>query len=47
MLKTLRMGGFNQFLQERRAYLKSFLGAKAKQLSHHATAELAQHQYDS
>ena len=47
MLKTLRMGGFNQFLQERRAYLKSFLGAKAKQLSHHATAVLAQHQYDS
>ena len=46
MLKTLRMSGFNQFLQERRAYLKSFLGAKAKQLSHHATAVLAQHQYD-
>ena len=47
MVKTLRMGEFNQFLQEGKAYLKPFPGAKAKQLNHHATAVLAQHQYDS
>ena len=47
MLKTLRMGEFNQFLQEGKAYLKPFPGAKAKQLNHHATVVLAQHQYDS
>ena len=47
MLKTLCMGEFNQFLQEGKAYLKSFPGAKAKQLNHHATVVLAQHQYDS
>ena len=41
------MGVFNQFLQEGKAYLKSFPGGKAKQLNHHATAVLAQHQYDS
>ena len=46
MLKTLRMDEFNQLLQERKAYIKSFPGAKAKQLNHHATAALAQHQYD-
>ena len=28
-------------LQEGKAYLKSFPGAKAKQLNHHATAVLA------
>ena len=47
MLKTLRMGEFNQLLQEGKAYLKSFPGAKAKQFNYHATAVLAQHQYDS
>ena len=41
------MGEFNQFLQEGKAYLKPFPRAKAKQLNHHATAILAQHQYDS
>ena len=41
------MGEFNQFLQEGKAYLKPFPGAKAKQLNHHATAVLAQHQYDT
>ena len=47
MLKMLLMGEFNQFLQEGKVYLKSFIpGAKAKQLNHHATAFLA-HQYDS
>ena len=46
MLKTLRMDEFNQLLQERKAYIKSFPGAKAKQLNHHATAALAQHQCD-
>ena len=30
MLKTLRMGDFNQFLQEGKAYLKPFPKAKAK-----------------
>ena len=38
------MSEFNQFLQEEKAYLKPFPGAKAKQL--YATAVLAQHQYD-
>ena len=47
MLKTLRMGEFNQLLQEGKAYLKPFPGAKVKQLNHHATAVLARHQYDS
>ena len=41
------MGGFNKFLQEGKAYFKSFPGVKAKQLNHHVTAVLAQHQYDS
>ena len=47
MLKTLRMGEFNQFLQEGKIHLKPFPGAKAKNLNHHSTAVLAQHQYDS
>ena len=47
MLKTLRMDEFNQFSQEGKAYIKSFPEAKAKQLNHHATAALTQHQYDS
>ena len=34
-------------MQEGKAYLNPFSGAKAKQLNHHATAVLAQHQYDS
>ena len=38
------MSEFNQFLQEEKAYLKPFPGAKVKQLC--ATAVLAQHQYD-
>ena len=46
ILKTLRMSEFNQFLQERKAYLKPFPGVKAKQLNHHRTAVLAQHLYD-
>ena len=41
------MGKFNKFLQQGKAYLKPFPGAKAKQLNHHATTVLAQHQYDS
>ena len=41
MLKTLRMGEFNQFLQEGKTYLKSFPGAK--QLNHHTTAVLNMH----
>ena len=41
------MGEFNPFLQEGKADLKPFPGAKAKQLNHRATAVLAQHQYDS
>ena len=47
MLKTLCMLEFNHFLQEGKAYLKPFPDAKAKQLNPHATAVLAQHQYDS
>ena len=47
MLKTLRMGEFNQFLQEGKAYLEHFPGAKARQLNHLATAVSAQHQYYS
>ena len=34
MLKTLRMDEFNQFLRGEKAYLKSFPGAKVKQLNH-------------
>ena len=34
-------------IKEGNAYLKPFPGAKAKQFNHHATAVLAQHQYDS
>ena len=41
------MGEFNQYLQEGKAYLKPFPGAKAKQVNHHVTAALVQHQYDS
>ena len=41
------MDEFNQFSQEGKAYIKSFPEAKAKQLNHHATAALTQHQYDS
>ena len=41
------MGEFNQYLQEGKAYLKPFPEAKAKQVNHHATAALVQHQYDS
>ena len=47
MLKTLRMGEFNQFLQEGKANLEHFPGAKARQLNHLATAVSAQHQYYS
>ena len=32
------MGEFNKFLQERKAYLKPFPRAEAKQLNQHATA---------
>ena len=41
------LGEFNQFLQEGKAYLNLFPGAKAKQLNHHATEFLAGHYYDS
>ena len=47
MLKTLRMGDFNQFLQEGKDYLEPSPRAKAKQLNHYATAVLARHQYDT
>ena len=47
ILTTLCMGKFNKFLQQGKAYVKPFPGAKAKQLNHHATTVLAQHQYDS
>ena len=47
MLKTSRMGELKESLQEGKAYLNAFPGPKAKQLNHHATAVLAQHQYDS
>ena len=47
ILTTFRMSDFIQFLQQEKAYLKPFPGAKAKQLNHHATTVLAQHQYDS
>ena len=35
------------FCKKEKLILKPFPGAKAKQLNHHATAVLAQHQYDS
>ena len=46
-LKALHMGEFSQFFQKGKAYLKRFPGAKTKQLNHHVTTVLAQHQYDS
>ena len=46
-IKTLRMGEFNQFLQEGRAYFKPSPQAKAKHLKHYATAVKEQHNYDS
>ena len=35
------------FCKKEKLILKPFPGAKAKQLNHHATAVLAQHQYDT
>ena len=47
MIITLRIGKFNKFLKEGAAYLKSFPGAKAKQLNYHASPILSEHQYDA
>ena len=46
ILKTLRMGELNRYINGGKVNLKSFPGSEAKQLNHHTIPVLEEHQYD-